>query len=807
MAYKLIIAEKPSVAGSIAKIVGANTPHRDKACGYLEGNGYKVTWAFGHLVGIMRPEDMGFTGNALPILPEEFKTAIIQPKGDMATLNTKQMKTIDGLFGGASEIIVATDAGREGELIFRYIYEYLGSRTPFKRLWISSLTDEAIRNGLAALLPGKDMDALSQAAHARSEADWLVGFNASRALRTASGFKGTLSLGRVQTPVLCMVVDRYESNKNFVPTPFWQVTAVVNKDGVNVTVLSVNKYPTEDDAKAVAKAVQDIGVFIVKNVETKDVKSRPPLLYDLTALQRAANNKYGMTADDTLRAAQSLYEKKHLSYPRTGSRYIPDDVFKTIPGLISLMERCERDSFKAAARDLAGKKLCTRSVDASKVTDHHALLPTDVLPTGLSGNEKKIWELVAGRMLEAFGEDSIAKRTTVDLECANTPFRVTGSVPVKAGWKAVFGLAECEEEKKAAADGDEEDFDGGQLPNFKQSDAVKGKDIDTLRKTDKPLPIYTDSSLLGEMETCGKKIEDEELRESMKDCGLGTPATRAATIERLISVGYIARNGKKLEPTELGTQVAKTVSGRKIAEVATTGEWERELGLIEQGKKSKNAFDAEIRKYTVELVDDICRNCGPLDGSNSNEPVRTCPCCGKKMKNMKFSLLCETEAGGCGLKIPREAAGKKIPASAIEALAAGKDTALIKGFTSKSGKKFDAMLRVDREQHKVVFAFPEREQKPAMQGKTCPCCGATLQDSPWKLTCACGFEISKNYCGKDLDETMIDKLLAGGKVLVKGMYSKTKNKKFDATLVVNTADKKVDFVFEGSKGKPRGKKK
>lgn len=800
MAYKLIIAEKPSVAAGIAKIVGANTPHRDKACGYLEGNGYKVTWAFGHLVGIQRPEDMGFTGNALPILPEEFKTAIIQPKGDMATLISKQMKTLDGLFGGAQEIIVATDAGREGELIFRYIYEYLGCKTPFRRLWISSLTDEAIRNGMAALLPGKDMDALSEAAHARSEADWLVGFNASRALRTASGFKGALSLGRVQTPVLCMVVERYEANKNFVPTPFWQVAATVVKDGVNVTVISVNKYPTEDDAKAIAKAVADNGTFIVKNVETKDVKSRPPLLYDLTALQRAANTKYGLTADDTLRAAQSLYEKKHLSYPRTGSRYIPDDVFKTIPKLISLVERYGHDGFRAAAKDLAGKRLCTRSVDASKVTDHHALLPTDVIPSGLSGNEKKIWEMVAGRMLEAFGEDSIAKRTTVDLECANIPFRVSGSVPVKAGWKAVFGLAESEEEKKAAPDGEDDEFDGGRLPDFRQGDAVKGKDVETLRKTDKPLPIYTDSSLLGEMETCGKKIEDEELRESMKDCGLGTPATRAATIERLISVGYIARNGKKLEPTELGTQVAKTVKGRKIAEVTTTGEWERELALIEQGKKSKNAFDAEIRKYTVELNEDIMKNCSSLDGvSASSEPTRMCPLCGRRMKNLKFAVLCDEGDGGCGCKIPREVAGKKLPDSAIKALAEGKQTPVIKGFTSKSGKKFDAALRLDAEAKKPAFVFPEKA--PALQGKTCPCCGAALTDTPWKLTCACGFELSKNYCGVSLDEAKIDKLLSGGKVPAKGMVSRQTGKKFDATLVVDTANKKVSFLFDSKKKK------
>lgn len=803
MAYKLIIAEKPSVAKAVAKIVGATSARTDKACGYLEGNGYRVTWAFGHLVGIRRPEDMGFTGNTLPILPDEFKTDVIQPKGDMADVIRKQMKTLDGLFGGAEKIIVATDAGREGELIFRYIYEYLQCRTPFERLWISSLTDEAIRKGLSALLPGSRMEPLSEAAHARSEADWLVGYNASRALRTASAFKGNLSLGRVQTPVLCMVVERFEANRDFVPTPFWQVVAEVAKDGAKVQVASVNKYHSEEDAQAVAKAVSSNGVFLVKNVETKDVRSRPPLLYDLTALQRAANSKYGLTADDTLRAAQSLYEKKHLSYPRTGSRYIPDDVFRTIPNLIALMGKCDRDSFRAAAKDLSGKKLCTRSVDASKVTDHHALLPTEVVPTALSGNEKKVWELVAGRMLEAFGEDSVSKRTTVELECSNIPFRVTGSVPVKAGWKAVFGLAENEEEvKKASAEEGEDDFDGGQLPDFRQGESVRGTDVQTVRKTDKPLPVFTDSSLLGEMETCGRKIEDEELRESMKDVGLGTPATRAATIERLISIGYVCRNGKKLEPTELGTQVAKTVRGRKIAEVTTTGEWERELALIEQGKKSKKAFDTEIRKYTVELIDDIVQNCKSLDGlpSAGSEPARSCPLCGHAMKNLKFAVLCDEGDGGCGCKLPREIAGKKIPASALDALAAGRQTAIIKGFTNKAGKKFDAALKLDAEARKPAFAFPEREHGTAMAGKTCPCCGAAMADAGWKLTCACGFEVYKSYGGKLLDEDKIDRLLSGGKVPLKGMTNKA-GKKYDATLTVNAADKKIDFLFDNKKKK------
>lgn len=802
MGYTVIIAEKPSVAASIAKVVGATTPHRDKANGYLEGNGYKVTWAFGHLVGLDRPEDMGFTGEVLPIFPEEWHTHIIQSsKADMSATIVKQVKTIDGLFGSADRIIVATDAGREGELIFRYIYEYLGCKTPFDRLWISSLTDEAIRKGLSNLRSGREMNSMSEAAHARSEADWLMGFNASRALRLASGYKGNLSLGRVQTPVLCMICKRFEDNKNFVPTPFWQITALVHKDMVNFPVISVHHYQTENAAKEAAAAVEASKTFHIKNVETKDVASKPPLLYDLTSLQRAANTKYGLTADETLKIAQGLYEKKFLSYPRTGSRYIPEDVYKTIPSLIKKISSYGRQSFQDACKELDGKKLCRKSVDDTKVTDHHALLPTEVVPTSLAGNEQKIWELVCGRMLEAFGEDSISRRTTVELECASIPFKTSGSILVKAGWKAVFGTTEEEEEKanKTENGSDDDDLKVNNLPKLSQGENLPGTKVETVRKTDKPQPIYTDSSLLGEMETCGKKIDDEELRESMKDVGLGTPATRAAIIEVLIQRGYIVRTGKKLTPTELGSAIAKTVNGRKIADVKTTGEWERELALIESGKKSKSDFDKAIKNYVLEIIDDLQKNCTSFAGvSASSEPTRTCPLCGKKMKNLKFSITCDTADGGCGAMIPREIAFKKLPLSAINALCEGKTTALIKGFTAKSGKLFEARLQMSSETKKPAFVFENKGAGSQTEDKKCPCCGNTMKQDNWKYTCDCGFTLFKSYGKVPLTENEINLLLSGKSVKKTGMTNQA-GKKYDATLSVDTEQKKVVFTFPNKK--------
>ena len=793
MSYKVIIAEKPSVAASIGKIIGATEPHRQKANGYLEGNGYRVTWAFGHLVGLDRPEDMGFPGETLPIFPEEWTTHVIQStKEDSAAIMSKQIKIIDDLFKGASEIIVATDAGREGELIFRYIYEYLNCRTPFRRLWISSLTDQAIREGMDTLIAGSEMDALSKAAHARSEADYLVGFNASRALRLSSGFKGNLSLGRVQTPVLCMIVGRYEQNKNFKPTPYWQISAIVHKDMTNFDVLSKRKYQDHEEAEQDRKAVLESMEMRVISVEKKRIATKPPLLYDLTELQRQANSKHGFTAEETLKIAQSLYEQKFLSYPRTGSRYIPDDVFKTIPRLIEKVGAYAR--FADATTDLADIKLCTRSVDNSKVTDHHALLPTDNVPSRLQGNEKIIWEMIAGRMMEAFGEDSLSDRTSVELDSAGVRFTASGSVPVKAGWKSVFG-AVAAEEKKNDEDNDSEP-DSGPLPELRQNQILPAGNIKTLRKETKPLPIYTESSLLGDMQTCGKKIEDEELREAMKDVGLGTPATRAAIIETLLTRNYIARQGKKLIPTELGTGIANTVKGRKIADVQTTGEWERELSRIERGIIKKEAFDKAIHDYVLDIIDDLQKNCRQLEGmSVSTEPTRTCPCCGKPMKNQKFSVTCDETAGGCGFKINREIADKKLPASAINALAEGKETGQIKGFKSKSGKSFDCKLGVDKQQKKVIFILNQAPAGPSIQGLVCPCCGDTLADDKWKLTSGCGFTLYKTQGGIPLKEEQIKTLLSGGKTYLRGMTSKA-GKKFNATLKINTKDKKMEYIFD-----------
>lgn len=791
MSYKLIIAEKPSVAGSIAKIVGANTPHRDGPCGYLEGRGYKVTWAFGHLVGLMTPSQMGLTKDNLPLFPEKWATKILGKKGKDGKeqpdpMVNKQMKQIDTLFKGASEIIVATDARREGELIFRYIYEHLGCTTPFSRLWISSLTDEAIRNGLNNLKDGHDYDNLSAAAHARSQADWLVGFNASMALTAYSGFKGIVSLGRVQTPTLGMICQRYEDNKSFVPVPYWVLEVNTEKNSMRFDVTSDKKYEDEKLADEDLLKTKRTCQLKVVSVEKKQQHTKPPLLHDLTSLQRAANGKFGLTADETLKMAQSLYEKKYLTYPRTGSRYIPADVFMEIPALIEKIKGYS--PFSSAAACLTGKKLCRKSVNDSKVTDHHALLPTGVLPSDMTDKERKIYDLVCGRMLEAFGEDYVADVTNAIFTAGDVRYKAHGSTPIYMGWKAVFGHTSEESEKENE---DEKDVT---LPELKEGDLLPINDAQKVAKQTKPLPIYTDSSLLGEMETCGKRIDDEEAREAMKDVGIGTPATRAQTIEILIRRDYIYREKKKLIPTELGLSVWHIVKGRKISDVKTTGEWERDLGLVEAGKMPSGRFDSNIRQFVVDILQDLKENCTHLVHTESTEPVRKCPCCGKDMKNMKFSITCDDKNGGCGYKVPREVAGKKLSAKTLSALCGGKPSGMIKGFKSKSGKSFDANLVPDLQTKEIKFSFSEA---PAVNTEelVCPLCGGPLKDSPALISCECGLQIWKSICGKTLTEKNIKTILSGKTAMLYGLVSKKTGKKFDAGVKLNKSEKKTELVF------------
>lgn len=684
------------MAQDIAKILGANA----RKDGYMEGNGYKVTWAFGHLVELAMPAEYGWEGfksENLPMIPETFKLVPRQKKdgkkmsADPGVL--KQLKIIKEVFVGSDEIVVATDAGREGELIFRYIYNYLHCKTPFKRLWISSLTDKAIREGFAKLRPGHEYDNLNTSAECRSQADWLVGLNASQALAIAAN--GNYSLGRVQTPTLRIVCERYLENKNFVPQPFWQLLIETEKSGVKLPVWSDMRYDQVELANQALAAVRQAGFLQVAKVERKEVRQEPPLLYDLTALQKEANTRLNFSADKTLSIAQSLYEKKVMSYPRTGSRYISEDVFEEMPERIALL--VGYDALSKQAKAMQGMSLNKKSVDDKKVTDHHALIITENLPgADVTSDESKVYNMVASRMLEAFHAACIKDATTATLMAAEVSFTLRGSIIKTPGWRSRSIRNEVEE----TADDKEE---VGALPPLAEGESLPIKKVESVEKQTKPKPLHTESSLLAAMETAGKDIEDEEERAALKDIGIGTPATRAAVIETLFRREYIERQKKSLVPTNKGLAVYEIVKDKLISDVAMTGRWETALNRIADGQGKAETFKGAIVQYTKQITKELLAVQGDKLRSDAAAPVATvkCPLCGGEVKLFPKLAKCTNEA--CDLKIWREIAGKKLSDKDLTTLLTKGKTAVIKGFKAKSGKKFDAVLEL--KDGKAGFVF------------------------------------------------------------------------------------------------------
>ena len=687
-----LIAEKPSVAKDIARIIGA-TQRND---GYLSGNGYMVTWAFGHLIQLAMPEAYGvanFRRESLPIIPADFQLIPRQVKAEKGYKADpgvlKQLKVIKEVFDQCDRIIVATDAGREGELIFRYIFHYLSCHKPFVRLWISSLTDRAIREGMENLQPGERYDNLYLAAKSRSEADWLIGINATQALSVAAG-QGVFSLGRVQTPTLVMICDRYLENKNFVPTKFWQLKASTASGGIGFTAQSTARWEQQPEAIAALQRAKDAGQLVVKSVERKETAQEPPLLYDLTTLQKEANTKLNFSADKTLSIAQSLYEKKVMSYPRTGSRYISEDVFEEMPERIALLERSPR--FAGYAAGLNGATLNRRSVNDGKVTDHHALIVTENLPGELSKDERAVYELVAGRMLEAFSGKCVKDVTTALLSAGDTGFTVKGAVMKTAGWRAVF------------SEQDTEDEDAATLPPLQEGQTLPLSGVDLLEKQTKPKPLHTESSLLAAMENAGKELEDAELKASLKDAGIGTPATRAAIIETLFARQYIVREKKNLVPTDKGLAVYRIVKDKKIADVEMTGMWETALAKIEAGSMDADTFRKGIEVYAAQITTEL------LSVQLSFASGETCPCpkCGSG-RILFYPKVAKCSNVDCTLTIFRNKCDKQLTDKQIVELVTKRKTGLIKGFKGKNGKAFDASLVLDG-QFNVAFSFPEKEK-------------------------------------------------------------------------------------------------
>lgn len=697
-----IIAEKPSVAQSIAAVVGA----RERCDGYLSGNGYYVTWAYGHLMELAAPEQYGYPvkweKSALPIIPDNFEICPITPKDEKTgKLYKKQLSVISSLFRKSEKIIAGTDAGREGELIFRYIYDYLKKKghvsAPFERLWISSLTDKAIMEGMRNLRPGADYDRMFYAGKARSTADWLIGINATRAVTLNVADRSVWPVGRVQTPTLAMICRRFIANRDFKSEPFFQLKIAGEKNGLTFWGFNPARFKTKEEAAKIKGGMAGKKMTVCK-VEKKPAYSMPPLLYDLTSIQKEANSRFGMSADMTLKLCQSLYEKKLATYPRTGSRYIPDDVYETLPALIR--NAGSHPKFSDYAASLRGKVLGKISVNAAKVTDHHALLPTENIPEEgqMTDAERKIYELIVGRMLETVSPREEKEVTTAVIlidGIPGFPFTVKGSVIRAAGWKAVMG-------EKAACDEEENE----KLPPLEAGESLAVKDAVILEKKTKAPPLLTENSLLALMEACGKELEDEDEREALKDIGLGTPATRAETIEKLIRSKYVVREKKNLVPTEKGLALYDTVKGMRIADVEMTGKWENALNKIEQGRADADMFNEEIKKYTASCTEELLGSkvdTSKIRQEGSGRKELACPKCGGKFIVTDKVCAC-TNKEECGFFFWRVVCQRKLGDREVrEILAKGETKGKVK-LKKKDGTAFEAKL-VLKDDGKFAFKW------------------------------------------------------------------------------------------------------
>ncbi len=737
MSKILIIAEKPSVGTDLAgALPGAFKKHK----GYLESDDHVITWAVGHLVTLAEPEDYDekwkkWKFENLPIVPDEFK---LKPRD---AKSTKQLNVIHKLLAreDVDRVINACDSGREGELIFVYIFEMVdwgegNEPKSVERLWISSMTKQAIKEGFDHLRPAEQLAPLEAAARSRSEADWLVGMNATRAatLRGRAWVGGVVSLGRVQTPTLALMVKRECEIQAFVPEPYWLVHGTFESPsragytGLWFSKRLEDKQETEKEQSRIKKADQanDIVGRVSSNegtvvkAERKQQTERAPLLYDLTSLQRDANSRFGFSARRTLSAAQSLYEgKKALTYPRTSSRYLSGDM---VPQLVPIAETLlpirEYAPFAQNVIDLFGsgnEVPLSRIVDDARVEDHHAIIPTDVEhdTSGFSEDEQKIFDLVTKRFLAVFHSPAKYARTLVVTEVDNENFRTRGKITLEAGWRAVYGVEP--DEPKAQ---DEDSTEGGELPELEEGTKVKCAEATLEAKETKPAPRYNEATLLSAMETAGKFVEDEELREAMKSGGLGTPATRAEIIETLIRREYIERGGRELMPTPKGLQVVNMLDGHALTQPDLTGEWEHRLLEIEKGSGDRQGFIdgiAAFAKDTVERIEALdaeklrpervelgpCPRCGDETGEIIKENSRAYGCTSWKSR----------EEVGCGFVIWKRVAGRTVtPELARQLLEDGKTREVVSGFRSKAGKPFRARL-VLNEEGKVEFDFPQRK--------------------------------------------------------------------------------------------------
>lgn len=677
---KVCIAEKPSVAKDIANVIGAN----QRKDGYYEGNGYQVTWTFGHLCTLKEPRDYVeewryWNVRSLPMIPSRFGIKLIDDSGVK-----KQFSIIERLVQNCDEVINCGDAGQEGELIQRWVLHKAKCKAPIKRLWISSLTEEAIKEGFENLKENKEYNNLYAAGSARAIGDWLLGINATRLFTKKFGQnKQVLSIGRVQTPTLAMIVNRQKEMDDFKPTDYWELKTTYKETVFNSVLGKIKK--EEKASYALGKIKSE--PFEITSFEQKEGKEKPPKLFDLTSLQVETNKKFGFTAEHTLKFIQSLYEKKLVTYPRVDTTYLPDDMYPKVPAILRQMKY-----YSELTGPLLDKKIkkSKHVFDTKKVTDHHAIIPTGQVPSGVTPDEQKVYDLVAKRFIAAFYPDCKVSNTTVMGEVLKLAFKATGKQVLAPGWRAVYSfLSSSKKESKK-----EEKI----MPTFEKGESGPHDPFVEKKQTTPPKP-FTEATLLRAMETAGKQVEDEEMRELLKDNGIGRPSTRANIIETLFRRKYIERKGKSIFATPTGMDLINVIQNETLKSPELTGDWERKLRLIEKGSFQLEQFKGELIEMVVGLTNEVLfsKNLKSVsiykeeeeDGEKTKKKSKknsitalNCPKCkeGKLLKGKK-AYGCSDYKKGCDFVLPFVFMGKKLTNKQTSDLVTKGKTALIKGFS------------------------------------------------------------------------------------------------------------------------------
>ncbi|MBF9220907.1 type IA DNA topoisomerase [Hymenobacter ruricola] len=846
------IAEKPSVAREIANVLGA-TRRMD---GYMEGNGYQVTWTFGHFCQLKEPDDYQpewkrWSLHNLPMIPDKFGIKLMRRDEGVV----KQFHTIKKLVDEATEVINCGDAGQEGEVIQRWVLQEAKCRKPVKRLWISSLTEEAIRQGFANLREAKEFDSLYQAGKSRAVGDWLLGLNATRLFTlkyTTYQDKQLLSIGRVQTPTLALLVERWHEIQNFRPEPYWVLKTEYRgtlfshmaapdkaKDAdaapdTKSRLRALGYFVTEEEAREALEAVRPAPLRVT-DVEIKKGRESPPRLFDLTSLQVQCNNQLGLSAEDTLKIVQALYEKKAVSYPRVDTTFLPDDQYAKIPGILRGI------GYDALTKPLLATKIpkTPKVFNNNKVTDHHAIIPTGAAGPG-GGMETSVYDIIARRFIAAFYPDCEVSNTTVLAEAAERPFRVRGRQILNPGWRVVYGdPTQQAAPKPAQAPGtnnqapDDDDAVSTVLPNFVKGES--GPHEPRLEsKMTQPPKDYTEATLLRGMETAGRNIDDEELRQAMKENGIGRPSTRAAIIETLFKRNYIRREKKRIVPTPTGVELIGLIRNPTLKSAELTGQWEHKLRQIERGELSSEGFLGELSGLVKEMVAEV-KNDGrgrmvtsgsaelavqqaQASGANGGSKVPAgmtggrpatphgpatlpganglgyCPACktGHVVRG-KTAFGCARFREGCTFRLPAEIHGKKLSDPQVKALLAKGRTPVMKGFVGADGQKFDAAIGLDMAFQPTVLLVADAKPGAAPDSGQIPCpvCKlGTMLKGKAAYGCSrfredCQFRLPFEWGGKQLTEAQLKLLLRRGETgVIKGFISGKTGKKYDAALKV-----------------------